>query len=113
MNIVVCVKHVPDSEAARDFEPDHTVDRAGAEGRLNELDEYAVEQALRLKEQNPEQTKVIALTIGPEQAGTAVRRALQMGADSGVHVTDPGIAGSDALATSLLLAEAVKKVNAD
>ncbi len=112
MNIVVCVKHVPDATADRRFEDDNTVDRVGVDGLLSELDEYAVEQALQLKEksENPEDTKVTALCVGPEKAADAVRKALQMGADEGVHVIDDAIAGSDAVATSLVLAEAIKKI---
>jgi electron transfer flavoprotein beta subunit len=112
MNIVVCVKYVPDATADRSFEDDNTVDRAGVDGLLSELDEYAVEQALQLKEKN-EGTEVTVLTVGPEQAIDAVRKGLQMGADKGVHVVDDAIAGSDALATSLVLAEAVKKLDHD
>ena len=109
--IVVCVKHVPDATADRHFEADNTVDRVGVDGLLSELDEYAVEQALRLKEKadNPDDVTVTAVTIGPDKAVDAVRKALQMGADQGVHVSDDAIAGSDAIATSLVLAAAVKK----
>ncbi|MEO9323565.1 electron transfer flavoprotein subunit beta/FixA family protein [Nocardioides sp. C4-1] len=112
MNIVVCVKYVPDATADRRFESDNTVDRVGVDGLLSELDEYAVEQALQLKEksENPEDVTVTALTIGPEKAVDAVRKALQMGADQGVHVTDEAIAGSDYIATSLVLAKAIEKV---
>ncbi len=112
MNIVVCVKYVPDATADRHFESDNTVDREGVAGLLSELDEYAVEQALQLKEKadNPEDVTVIALTVAPEQGVDAVRKALQMGADEGVHVVDDAIAGSDAVATSLVLAKAVAKV---
>jgi electron transfer flavoprotein beta subunit len=113
MNIVVCVKYVPDATGDRRFEDDNTVDRVGVDGLLSELDEYAVEQALQIKEKLGDDTEVTVLTIGPEQAVDAVRKALQMGADKGVHVTDEAIAGSDALATSLVLAEAVKKLDHD
>ncbi len=109
MNIVVCVKHVPDATADRKFESDNTVDRVGVDGLLSELDEYAVEQALQLAEKN-EGSEVTALCIGPAGAADAVRKALQMGADKGVHVVDDAIAGSDAIATSLVLAEAIKKI---
>ena len=112
MNIVVCVKYVPDATADRSFEGDNTVDRVGVDGLLSELDEYAVEQALQLKEKN-EGTEVTVLTVGPEQAVDAIRKALQMGADKGVHVVDDAVAGSDALATSHVLAEAVKKLEYD
>src|SRR3712207_4098349 len=110
MNIVVCVKHVPDATADRRFEADGTVDRVGVDGLLSELDEYAVEQALQVKERLGGDSEVTVLTVGPEKAADAFRKALQMGADKGVHVLDEAIAGSDALATSLVLAEAVKKV---
>ena len=112
MNIVVCVKYVPDATADRHFEEDNTVDRVGVDGLLSELDEYAVEQALQLKEKN-EGTEVTVLTVGPEQAVDAIRKGLQMGADKGVHVTDEAVAGSDALATSLVLAKAVEKLGAE
>ncbi len=108
MNIVVCVKYVPDAQADRGFEPDRTTDRVGVDGLLSELDEYAVEEALKIVEAGSGQVTV--LTVGPEQAGTAVKKALQMGADAGVHVQDDAIAGSDAVATSLVLASAVTKL---
>lgn len=111
MNIVVCVKYVPDATADRRFESDNTVDRVGVDGLLSELDEYAVEQALQLKEAaEGEEVTVTALTVGPEKALDAVRKALQMGADQGVHVSDEAIAGSDAIATSLVLAKAIEKI---
>src|SRR5690242_1948418 len=112
MNIVVCVKYVPDATADRQFESDHTVDRDGVDGLLSELDEYAVEQALQLKEKSetPDDVTVTALCVGPEKGVDAVRKALQMGADQGVHVVDDAIAGSDAVGTSLVLAKAVEKI---
>ena len=110
MNIVVCVKYVPDATADRQFESDNTVDRVGVDGLLSELDEYAVEQALQIKEKAGDDTEVTALCIGPEKAVDAVRKALQMGADKGIHVIDDAIAGSDAIATSLVLAKAIEKV---
>jgi electron transfer flavoprotein beta subunit len=110
MNIVVCVKYVPDATGDRSFEADNTVDRVGVDGLLSELDEYAVEQALQIKEKRAdEEITVTAVTVGPEKAVDAVRKALQMGVDKGVHVLDDAIAGSDAIATSLVLAEAVRK----
>jgi electron transfer flavoprotein beta subunit len=113
MNIVVCVKYVPDATGERRFEDDNTVDRVGVDGLLSELDEYAVEQALQLKEKLADDSEVTVLTVGPEGASDAVRKALQMGADKGIHVSDEAIAGSDSLATSLVLAEAVKKTEHD
>jgi len=115
MNIAVCVKYVPDATGDRHFEDDRTVDRVGVDGLLSELDEYAVEQALQIKEkaENPDDVTVTAVCVGPEQAVDAVRKALQMGADQGVHVTDEAIAGSDAIATSLVLAKAIEKGSYD
>ena len=115
MNIAVCVKYVPDATGDRHFEDDKTVDRVGVDGLLSELDEYAVEQALQIKDKadDPASVEVTALCVGPEAAVDAVRKALQMGADKGVHVVDDAIAGSDALGTSLVLAEAVKKIDHD
>lgn len=111
MNIVVCVKYVPDATADRRFEDDNTVDRVGVDGLLSELDEYAVEQALQVKESSSgDDVAVTVLTVGPQDAVDAIRKALQMGADKGVHVVDDAIAGSDSLATSLVLAEAIKKL---
>jgi electron transfer flavoprotein beta subunit len=113
MNIVVCVKHVPDASAERRFEADHTVDRVGVDGLLSELDEYAVEQALQVKEALADDTEVTVLTLGPEKAADAVRKALQLGADKGVHVLDDAVAGSDAMVTSRVLAEALRRLPHD
>jgi electron transfer flavoprotein beta subunit len=118
MNIVVCVKYVPDATADRQFESDNTVDRVGVDGLLSELDEYAVEQALQIKEKRAagdaaEEVVVTALCVGPEKATDAVRKALQMGADRGVLVSDEAIAGSDYVATSLVLAKAIEKIGAE
>jgi electron transfer flavoprotein beta subunit len=111
MDIVVLVKHVPDATADRTFsDADHTTDRAGVDGLLSELDEYAVEEALKLVDAHG--GGVTVLTMGPEQALDAVRKALQMGAAAGVHVVDDALHGSDALATSLVLAKALEKIGA-
>ncbi|KRF24259.1 electron transfer flavoprotein subunit beta/FixA family protein [Phycicoccus sp. Soil803] len=108
MNIVVCVKYVPDAQSDRTFnESDNTTDRVGVDGLLSELDEYAVEEALKLVEAG--EGEVTVVTVGPDQAADALKKALQMGADKAVHVKDDAIHGSDAVATSLVLAEAVKK----
>jgi len=112
MDIVVCVKHVPDATADRSFNAsDNTVDRAGVDGLLSELDEYAVEEALQIVEAG--EGEVTVLTVGPEQAADAIRKSLQMGAHKGVHVQDAAIHGSDAAATSLILAQALKKLDFD
>ncbi|MGN6300863.1 MAG: electron transfer flavoprotein subunit beta/FixA family protein [Angustibacter sp.] len=109
MNVVVCVKYVPDAQGERTFEEgDHTTDRVGVDGRLSELDEYAVEEALKIVEAG--EGEVTVLTMGPEQAAEAVKKSLQMGAHAGVHVQDDAIAGSDAVGTSLVLAKAIEKL---
>ena len=109
MNIVVCVKYVPDAQAERTFNAsDNTTDRENVDGLLSELDEYAVEEALKIVEAG--EGEVTVLTVGPDQAADAVKKALQMGADKGVHVNDEAIHGSDSVATSLVLAEAIKKI---
>ena len=109
MNIVVCVKYVPDAQSDRTFnESDNTTDRVGVDGLLSELDEYAVEEALKIVEAG--EGEVTVVTVGPDQAADALKKALQMGADKAVHVKDDAIHGSDAPATSLVLAEAVKKI---
>ena len=112
MNIVVCVKYVPDAQADRTFNAsDNTTDRENVDGLLSELDEYAVEAALKLVEAG--EGEVTVVTVGPDQAADAIKKALQMGADKGVHIKDDAIHGSDAPATSLVLAEAIKKLSAD
>jgi electron transfer flavoprotein beta subunit len=108
VKIVVCVKYVPDAQADRSFEPDHTTDRESVDGLLSELDEYPIEEALKLAEAG--EGEVTVLTMGPEQAANALKKGLQMGADKAVHLCDDAIAGSDAVATSLVLAEAIKKL---
>jgi electron transfer flavoprotein beta subunit len=112
MNIVVLVKQVPDSGAERALRPgDHTVDRDSANNVINEMDEYAIEEALKIQE--AQGGEVTILTVGPEQAAEAVRKALQMGADKGVHVVDDGLRGSCALGTSKVLAAALGTLNPD
>ena len=114
MNIVVCVKYVPDSQSEPTFnESDNTTDRLGVEGLLSELDEYAIEAGLKLVESaegGVEANTLTVLTVGPDKAADAIKKSLQMGAHAGVHVNDEAIHGSDAVATSLILAEAVKKI---
>ncbi len=102
MRIAVCVKQVPDSYAEKRMQGGR-VDRAASDRVLNDLDEYAIEAALRLAEAN-EGTQVTVVSVGPEEAGEAIRRALAMGANDAIHVSDPAIAGSDAPATARILA---------
>jgi len=99
---------VPDLQAERGFTDDGRVDRAGTDGTLNELDENAVEAALRLAEEH--EGRVTVLTMGPDDAEDAVRRGLQMGAHRAVRVTDDALAGSDAFATAAVLAAAIRRL---
>jgi electron transfer flavoprotein beta subunit len=113
MKIVVCVKHVPDAEAKPGFsDADHTLDRAGVDGLLSEMDEYAIEAALQLAEAGDDVT-VTALTMGPERASDAVRKALQMGVHDGVHIQDDALHGSDTIGTARVLAAAIAKLEPD
>ena len=103
MKIVVCIKQVPDSWADKKLAPaDSTLDRASADRVLNELDEYAVEAALQLAETHG--GDVTVLTMGPDEASEAIRRALSMGADAGIHLVDDALHGTDAIGTSYALA---------
>jgi electron transfer flavoprotein beta subunit len=107
VNIVVCVKRVPDTAADKVLDPqDFTLDRESVDSIINPVDEYAVEEALRLKEQHG--GEVAVLTMGPEGAEkNAVRKALALGADRGVLVSDASLHGSDAMATAKVLAKAL------
>ncbi len=112
LRIVVCVKYVPDATGDRHFAEDLTVDRDDVDGLLSELDEYAVEQALQIKEA-ADDAEITVLTVGPEDANDALRKALSMGADKAVHVEDDDLHGTDALGTSLVLAKAIEKTGYD
>src|SRR5262245_60213190 len=112
MKIVVLVKQVPDSGTERTLRSDdHTVDRASANNVINEMDEYAIEEALKLREAHG--GEVTILTMGPDRAAESIRKALSMGPDKAVHVLDDALHGSCALATSKVLAAAVKTLEAD
>jgi electron transfer flavoprotein beta subunit len=104
LNIAVCVKRVPDTAADKNLDPtDFTLVRNPDESILNPVDEVAVEEALRLKEAHGGEVTVV--TIGPEAALTkAARRALSMGCDKAVHLSDPVLHGSDAEAIAYALA---------
>lgn len=112
MKIVVLVKQVPDSGAERSLRADDsTVDRASANNLINEMDEYAIEEALKLKEAHG--GEVTILTMGPERATESIRKALSMGPDKAVHILDDALHGSCALSTSKVIAAAVKTLEAD
>jgi electron transfer flavoprotein beta subunit len=106
VNIVVLVKQVPDTWAERRLsDSDKTLDRASVDAVINEIDEYAVEEGLRLKEAHG--GTVTILTMGPARASETIRKALSMGADAAVHVTDDALHGSDAIQTAEALAAAI------
>ncbi|PID96360.1 MAG: electron transfer flavoprotein subunit beta [Actinomycetales bacterium] len=112
MKIVVLVKYVPEPTATWKFASDLTIDRGAVEGRLSELDEYAVEQAAQLKESGTAD-EVVFLTMGPAKATEGLRKALAIGGDKAVHVLDDAIHGSCAQSTSLVLAKALEKEGFD
>jgi electron transfer flavoprotein beta subunit len=106
MNIVVCVKQVPDTWSEKKLDArDSTLDRAATDPVMNEMDEYAVEEALKIVEASG--GEVTVLCMGPDAAAETVRKALSMGADKAIHVLDDRLHGSDAVATSLMLAKAL------
>ncbi|RZS39036.1 electron transfer flavoprotein beta subunit [Herbihabitans rhizosphaerae] len=108
-NIVVLVKQVPDTYSERKLaESDHTLDRDSADAVLDEINERAVEEALLLKEAQGGEVTVVS--VGPDRATDAIRKALSMGADKAVHVSDEALRGSDVLQTAKVLAAAVGKV---
>jgi electron transfer flavoprotein beta subunit len=112
VNIVVCVKQVPDTEVERSLRADDgRLDRDSSDGLINELDEYAIEEGLKIAETHG--GEVTILSVGPPKAADSIRKALSMGADKAVHVVDEAIAGSDVLGTSLVLASALRQVGFD
>ena len=112
MKIAICVKQVPDSWAEKKM-VNGLLDRAGVDAVLNDLDEYAIEEALRIVEPLNEgsetsQHTITLISMGPDRATEALRKGLSMGADDAILISDPSLAGSDALATSKVLAEVIK-----
>jgi electron transfer flavoprotein beta subunit len=112
MNIVVCVKQVPDTEAQIKVKLDGSgIEEAGIKWIMNPYDEFGVEEALRLKEKNGGEVTVVS--VGPQRAVEAIRTALAMGADKGIHICDPVFDGADAYTTAEALAAAIKGVSHD
>jgi electron transfer flavoprotein beta subunit len=109
MNIVVLVKQVPDTYSERKLRSDGTLDRDATDAVLDEINERAVEAALQLKEAS-DGSEVTVLTMGPDRATDAIRKALSMGADKAVHLSDEALAGSDAVQTARALAKAIGTV---
>lgn len=112
MKIVVSIKQVPATGADKRYTDDLRLDRASVEAIINPLDEYAIEQALRLVDAGAADS-VTYLSMGPDQAAEALRRALAMGGDDAVLVTDPALAGADEWATARVLAAALDKLAPD
>jgi electron transfer flavoprotein beta subunit len=109
MNIVVLVKQVPDTYSERKLRSDGTLDRDATDAVLDEINERAVEAALQLKEAH-DGSEVTVLTMGPDRSTDAIRKALSMGADKAVHLSDEALAGSDAVQTARALAKAIGTV---
>jgi electron transfer flavoprotein beta subunit len=107
-NIVVLVKQVPDTYSERKLsEGDFTLDRDSADAVLDEINERAVEEALKITEAQGGEVTVVS--VGPDRASEAIRKALSMGADKAVHVSDPALHGADVLQTANVLAAAIKR----
>jgi len=112
MNIAVLIKQVPDTYSERVLkDADWTLDRDAADAVIDEIDSRGVEAALQLVERHGGEVTVV--TMGPDRATETLRKALAMGADKAVHITDDGLAGSDALRTSAALAAAIGTLSAD
>jgi electron transfer flavoprotein beta subunit len=112
MKIAVCVKAVPDAAAGRRIDPStKRIDRS-VELAISDFDTYAVEEALKLKESAGD-GEVVVVSMGPERAMDPLRKALAMGADRAVLVTDPALEGADLLGTAKALAGALEHENAD
>jgi electron transfer flavoprotein beta subunit len=109
MNIVVLVKQVPDTYSERKLSAaDHTLDRESADAVLDEINERAVEEALLIKEAQGGEVTVVCM--GPDRATDAIRKALSMGADKAVHLSDEALHGTDAPATAKALAKVIGTV---
>jgi len=109
MNIIVCIKQVPETTEVRINPETNTLIREGVKSIINPFDMYAIEEGVRLKEKFG--GKVTVLTMGPAQAETALREALSMGCDEAILICDRAFAGSDTWATSYTISSAIKKIN--
>jgi electron transfer flavoprotein beta subunit len=114
MRIVIPVKWVPDTAAEKHILPDRlTVDRTAVASVLCPVNEFAIEEAMRIKESRGDDVETVVLIIGPEAAGSTAAKALSYGLDRAVRVTDDAIAGSDALGTAQVIAAAVRTIGFD
>ena len=111
MNIVVCIKQVPDTKGGVKFNPDGTLDRSAMLAIMNPDDKAGLEAALKIKDQYG--AKVTVITMGLPKADEVLREALAMGADNGILVTDRVLGGADTWATSSTLAGALKRLDYD
>ena len=111
MNIVVCIKQVPDTKGGVKFNPDGTLDRAAMLAIMNPDDKAGLEAALRIKDETG--AKVTVLTMGLPKADAVLREALAMGADEAVLVTDRVLGGADTWATSTTIAGALRNIDYD
>ncbi|HXX53101.1 MAG TPA: electron transfer flavoprotein subunit beta/FixA family protein [Thermodesulfovibrionales bacterium] len=111
MNIIICIKQVPDTAEVRINPETNTLIREGVPSIINPFDMHAIEAGLQIKERTG--GKVVVVTMGPPQAESALRYAISMGADEGILLTDRAFAGSDTWATSYTLAKAAEKLGAD
>ena len=109
MNILVCVKQVPDTTMIKIDPVKHTLIREGVPAILNPFDGYALEAAARIKDKNPG-TKITVVTMGPPQAKAVLKECIGIAADKGYLVTGRTFGGSDTLATSYILSHAIKKI---
>lgn len=110
MRILTVVKHVPDSNATVKALPDGSgIDTNGLKLVLDPFDEFGVELGVQLKEKRSDVTEVVALTLGPDKAAEALRVALAMGADAGIHINDPAFASLNELFAAHVIGEAIKK----
>lgn len=109
MNILICVKQVPDTTEVKINQETGTLIRAGVPSILNPYDAYAMEAAVRIKERNPD-TKIVVISMGPESAAEVLRECLAMSADKAYLVSDPKFGGSDTLATAYILYKAMKEI---
>lgn len=108
MKIVICMKETPSTTAEKRFGPDMRLERRKEDAIINPFDEYTIEEGLRQQEKHGGET--IVLSMAPATGTETIRKALAMGADRGVLVSDPALAGSDAVATARVLAAAIQKI---
>lgn len=107
MNIIACVKQVPDTETQIKVKPDGSgIDETGIKWVMNPYDEFGVEESLRLKEKFG--GEVVIVSLGPARALESIRTALAMGADRGIHINDAAFDGADAYTTAAAIAAAIK-----